>query len=135
VRKDTSSKSRQNMVLQTGLLGDGMSVDLEEFLWKYRREARVVKYVVRGFFKRKFGREIADLVVKVLDESFRDMEDIIEEDYEVDDLATIDAYIDQAIDDIFDNDYVYVEELEQGLLEIIEKNIRKALEKKTKGEK
>ena len=107
-----------------------MSADLEEFLRKYERETRVVKHVVRGYFKRKFGREIADLVVKVLGESFRDMEDIIEEDYEEDDLGTIDAYIDQAIDDIFDNDYVYVEELEQGLLEIIEKNIRKALEKK-----
>jgi len=107
-----------------------MNVDIEEFLSKYRREARVVTYLVREYFKRKFGREIADLVVEVLDESFRDMEGVIEDDYEEDDLGTIDAYIDQAINDMFDHELFYVEELEQGLLEIIEENIRKAIEMK-----
>ena len=109
-----------------------MSVDLEEFLNKFRREARIVKYVVGEYFKRKFGHEIADLVVKVLDKSFTDMEEIIEEDYDEDDLGTIGVYIDQAINDMFDYELVYVEELEQGLLEIIEENIRKALEMKPK---
>jgi hypothetical protein len=112
-----------------------MSVDLEEFLDNFRREARVVKYLVGEYFKRRFGKEVANLIVEVLDDSFRDMEEIIEEDYNYNDLGTVHHYIDQAITDIFDPELTYRDKLVQGLLDIIYKNITKILEKEIKGVK